>query len=392
MTSREWRPCIGRLAAHGLMVWLLLTPQAFARWQLREFPILYASGWPAERVVDRLTVEGLRRIAAAHYNTVMCETPEIELVAKAGLRCLVIGRSHGAPDYVGAAVSPAIAHTMAGNPAVWGYFVTDEPENKNSIFQRLAANIKEYRAADPTHVAWINVSPALGGYLHDYMEIVQPDLLSYDDYRWWAQESDWWRGLEAHRDAARGARVPMIMWVESNSSQKRFNAHLPPAEDNATKIRWSVYSSLAYGCKGIQWFTGSTAPDVAHVNAELTVLGPTLVGLESTHVFHTSAVPREGRRLPESSWYFTDAQDLLIGEFVDPDEPNASYFLIVNKSIVRDNDVVFEIRRRVVSAVEEINRTSAGRTALPLDRQAGTTRVRLHLPAGDGHLIRVASR
>jgi hypothetical protein len=103
-------------------------------------------------------------------------------------------------------------------------------------------------------------------------------------------------------------------------------------------------------------------------------------------------VPEEGRRLPESSWYFTDAQELLIGEFVDRGEPNSAYFLITNKSIDHDIDAVFEIRRREVSVVEEVGKKSVGRTTLPVERQAGTTRVRLHFAAGDGRLIRVKAR
>jgi hypothetical protein len=396
MTARARRPKLWRLASQVLVVSLLSGSPAFAAAQIQDFLILYSYGWPAEQVAGRLTELSAHRIAAAHYNTVMCATPEIELVAKAGLRCLVIGWSQGAPDYIGEAVSPAIARTLATNPAVWGYYVMDEPDNKNwkrgATFQQLAERIKDYRAADPNHVPWINVSSATDPFLSNYMEVVKPDFLSFDLYRWWAQESDWWRGLETHRDAALKARVPMIMWIESNSSEKRFNAHLPPPEDNATKIRWSVYTCLAYGCKGVQWFIGSTDKDVADLNAELAALGPTLMKLESKHVFHTSEVPREGLRLPASNWYFTDAQDLVIGEFVDPDEPNASYFLIANKSINRDSDGVFEIRQRAVTAVEEINKSSVGRSALPMEREGGVTRVRLHFAAGDGRLIRVAAR
>jgi hypothetical protein len=396
MTSREWRLNIWRQAGQVLVVSLLLSSPSFANWKMQEFPILYSYGWPAEQVAGRLTELTARQIAAAHYNTVMCEASELELVAKAGLRCLVIGRSQGPPDYIGEAVSPAIARTLATNPAVWGYYVMDEPDNKNrkrgATFQQLAERIKDYRAADPNHVPWINVSSTTGTFLSDYMEVVRPDFLSFDLYRWWAQESDWWRGLEAHRDAALRAGVPMIMWIESNSSERRFDARQSPPEGNATKIRWSVYTCLAYGCQGVQWFIGSTDQDVANLNAELAVLGRTLIKLESKHVFHTSEIPREGLRLPRSNWFFTDAKNLVIGEFANPGEPDASYFLIANKSIDHDSDADVEIRQRAVSAVDEINRKSAGRTSLPLERQAGATRLRLHLSAGDGRLIRVATR
>jgi hypothetical protein len=184
----------------------------------------------------------------------------------------------------------------------------------------------------------------------------------------------------------------MFVWIESNTSAKRFNAHLPPPDDNAKKIRWSVYTSLAYGAKGVQWFLGSTNEDVAKLNAELSAMGSTLISLESKHVYHTSRVPREGLRLPESSWYLTDAHDLVIGEFVNHLEPNVSYLLIANKSIDDDSDAVLEFRRRVVAVVEEVNKETVGRTVLPMERQDGTARVRLHLRAADGRLIRVATR
>lgn len=396
MTSRERRSGIGLLVGQVVLVFPLLSSPALASWRMRDFLILYSYGWPAEQVAGYLTEQSARRIAAAHYNTVMCGPPELELVAEAGLRCLAIGWSRGAPDWIGESVSPAIARTWAANPAVWGYYVMDEPDNKNAkrgaVFKQLAATVKEFGAADPNHVAWINVSSATGNFLSDYMEVVKPELLSFDLYRWWARESDWWRGLEAHRDAALKAHVPMIMWIESNSSEQRFNAHLPPPKDNATKIRWSVYTSLAYGCKGVQWFLGSTDEDVANLNAELAAMGTTLIGLESQRVFHTSAVPREGQRLPESSWYFTDAQDLVIGEFASPAEPNARYLMIANKSIEADRDAVLVIKRRRVATVEEVNKKSVGRTALPMERRTDATLVRLRLSAGDGRLIRVETR
>lgn len=396
ITSRRWAPSVKRLARQVLVVSLLLSSPTFANWQMREFLILFCYGFPAEQAAGRLTELTAHQIAAAHYNTVMCAIPELELVAKAGLRCLLIGWSQGAPDYIGESVSPTVARTLASNPTVWGYYVMDEPDNKNwkrgATFKQLAEKLKEFRAADPNHVPWINVSSATNPYLSEYMDVVKPDFLSFDLYRWWAQESDWWRGLEAHRDAALKAGVPLILWLEANTSEKRANAHLPPPDDNATKIRWNVYTSLAYGSKGVQWFLSSTAEDVVKLNAELSVLGPTLISLESKNVFHTSGVPREGRGLPESNWYHTDAPDLVIGEFVNPGEPNASYLLIANKSIDHDSDAVLEIRQRAVSAADEVNRESTGRTALAVERTPGASRIRLHFAKGDGRLIRLEVR
>ena len=142
MTTCERSSGLARLAGHGLLASMLLSPPALARWQMPEFLILYSYGWPAEQVAGRLTELSARRIAAAHYNTVMCGISDLDVVAKVGLRCLLMGRSQGGPDWIDEAVSPAIARTLARSPTVWGYYLTDEPDNRNwrrgAVFQRLA--------------------------------------------------------------------------------------------------------------------------------------------------------------------------------------------------------------------------------------------------------------
>ena len=101
MSARAGLLGVGRTTWRALAVTLLLSSPSFAKWQQREFLILYSYGWPAEQVAGRLTEQSARRIADEHYNTVMCTPSELALVAKAGLSCLVIGWSQGAPDYIG---------------------------------------------------------------------------------------------------------------------------------------------------------------------------------------------------------------------------------------------------------------------------------------------------
>ncbi len=298
----------------------------------------------AEEAGGQLTEESARRLAAEKYNAVTCGVADIGLVAKSGLRCLVMGWSQGPPNWIGESIPPEVAKTLANDPAVLGFFVTDEPDNKNTVrgttFPQLRDRIAAYRAAAPNKLAWVNKLSGGGSTLTQYMETLQPDFLSYDWYRWWWGESGWWLNLEVHRAAALKYDVPMMVWIEQHTDEKLATARLPPPPGNAEKVRWSVYSSVAYGAKGIQWFIARPYQEIAALNAELTALGPTLIKLTSRNVFHTSDVPWEGRRLPLSSWYSTDAKNLLIGEFTRADEPNTSYLLIANKSIETATDFV----------------------------------------------------
>ena len=104
-------------------------------------------------------------------------------------------------------------------------------------------------------------------------------------YQWIFGRGQLYSRLEDFRSTALFAKVPFICYVEVNSNPrieyKAGDASPPP--DNEQKLRHSVYSALAYGVKGIEWFgSGWMAQynqclkDVAAINSELKVLGPTL--------------------------------------------------------------------------------------------------------------------
>ena len=89
-----------------------------------------------------------------------------------------------------------------------------------------------------------------------------------------------------------------------------------------------VYSSLACEVKGVQWlwpegmYTLGTVEmkpwaqeSVPVINAELKRLGPVLIRLTSTEVFHTGDLPSGCRALPADCWLQTRTPDLVIGLF-----------------------------------------------------------------------------
>ena len=143
------------------------------------------------------------------------------------------------------------------------------------------------------------------------------------------------------------------------------NAHYSYAEPTDANMHLQAYASLAYGSRGIQYFTYFTpghgnfrlAPlDVLgyrtptwdmlrRVNGEIAMLAPILGKLHSTGVYHYPRVPPEGQPLSKSSLVvrieMTEHQlviepaagRVLVGEFMD--DSNKPYLMIVNKDLQR---------------------------------------------------------
>lgn len=91
-------------------------------------------------------------------------------------------------------------------------------------------------------------------YIEDYMAIVQPEVLSYDFYPCSGAEGNlsktYFENMAIIRAAAQEANIPFWTFVQTCS----FNSgmRIPTEAD----ILWQVNTALAYGAKGIQYFTG----------------------------------------------------------------------------------------------------------------------------------------
>ena len=90
-------------------------------------------------------------------------------------------------------------------------------------------------------------------YVEDYIEIYDPQVLSYDYYPVQGQGTalmdGYYENMSIIRKYAMQAKIPFWVYIQTCS----FNANVRiPTE---AEINWLVNSSLAYGCKGIQYFT-----------------------------------------------------------------------------------------------------------------------------------------
>lgn len=344
----------------------LLAAGTVVAWELPEFMI---STWGGPKIDDHDA--RARALTEAGLNTVMVEPDLIDVYAAQGLRIMV---NHPTPE---------TAARLRGNPNVWGYHITDEPDTDTlSAWADSAAAI---RKADPTHPAYINQFARAGNHIDKFIEIVKPEVLSYDFYQWWYGDYQlWWEGdrgwfsrLEQNRDAALRAGIPLIIWIEAvaNKSDERYSI-APMPSDSPPKVRQSVYTSLAYGVKGIQWYHGSMLYEresatlseagrhVRDINRELAAMGPTLLGLESVNVFHTPPLPRGSREAPLQYWVLPEGDDLVLGIFKGDD--NFDYLMAVNRAVEHGNSATL-VFQRDIERVEIFNRETGEWETMPLN-------------------------
>lgn len=159
------------------------------------------------------------------------------------------------------------ASDFGHHPAVWAWFVGDEPDKGEfALFRRAAEIISEETPNKP----FVNFYP-YGMYLKEqysnsqeaYMKDVEKcaevlPLLAFDRY---AQcfaadfENNWkWRGLEWYFSdlnafAAGGKRLGVPCWL-SALAVGHWNYRTPTQDD----IRWQISTAFAHGMQGIQWF------------------------------------------------------------------------------------------------------------------------------------------
>ena len=345
---------------------LLLPVCAIAQeWQLPEF-MIYGS-WPWDRSGKASDEARARTLKKAGLTTVLCEEEQLDMLEKAGLTGFV---EHVPPEEVG---------RIKDHPALYGYYIMDEPLHN---FPALAKIYNSYYKADPTKPGFINLISLGGDYLNSFMETVGTNILSYDYYQYWWGQAGHFTKLEQYSSAARKYDVPLFLYCEANTSPYgTFGGpkNIRP-EDNEQRLRQTVFTSLAYGVKGILWFTAGTmfdkgsselnaiGRDVSKINAELNVLGPTLISLKPVDIYHTAPLPRDVTEIPDDYWLQPTSYrsyGLVLSTFKD--DQDLDYVILANKNDDIEQRVALEIARKVpVLAVHRMDKKTGEWIELPV--------------------------
>ncbi len=344
----------------------------------RDFAIMAWGSAPTELSQLRLMKEAGLNIAG------FCHIADLDNVRKAGLTCFVRDSRvngydwmHLPPEKEIRAKIKEVATEVGKDPAVVGFYLRDEPHARlmpgmgkvATILREIMPGKKPYVNLFPSHVNTARVgAPSYESYVRMLVDTIRQPFLSYDNYSLVGGEmlDHFWENLEIIRKVSLETDTPFWNCILANS-------HFNYMEPSDATFHLQVYATLAYGGRGIQYFTYYTPPIgnyrlgaidqfgnrtstwymLRRINKEIHALVPTLIKLRSTGVYHYPDGPRGAKRLPasrliervEMSQRFVRppvAGRFLVGEFVD--QQGRPYFMLVNKDL--NNSFRFKVTLR----------------------------------------------
>jgi hypothetical protein len=384
--------------------------------------ILLSFWWPPPP--SETTEARYKQIVDAGFNTVMAgngiEGPELshkmlDLCAKLGLKAFVLdNRLYGGKvQDVGGVVKE-----YSSSPALAGYMVKDEPNSGE--FKGLAATVAALKKEDGKHLAFINLfptyaspqqlgSPSYEEHVKSYLDAVRPQLLCYDHYPFLTQglRPDVFQNLDIARRQAQKAGVPFWTFVQSEGIEGAYRSPSP------SEMRWQVFQSLAFGAKGILYFTywtpepggekhfdGILGRDgkargryaaVQEINAEVKGLAPVLAPLTVADVYHTVAPTPGSKNLEPGNGLH------LISVTGDPvtlsdlrGDGGKRYAFVVNQSYARPATVALLFDGTVVEVSEALRTGGYGPNRLRPELTL-KPEIKVTLDPGDGRLFLVNS-
>lgn len=218
-------------------------------------PILAWHSMPA----NEFTLERFQELAEAGFNVNFSFTYSLEdamkgleLGEKTGVKILFTCNDlRTRPD--------STASLVKDHPALWGYFLRDEPWC--SDFPDLAQWARNIEKADKEHPLYLNLypnaidCPTIGAkdyrdYVQRFISEVSLPLLSFDHYpvKNDGLHEEWYGNLEIIRDEANKHGLPF--WAFA-MCVPHWHYPMPQPEH----LRLEMYTNLAYGAAGLQYFT-----------------------------------------------------------------------------------------------------------------------------------------
>ncbi|MGO8737106.1 MAG: hypothetical protein ACLQVM_30445 [Terriglobia bacterium] len=325
--------------------------------------------------------EQLRGMKEAGLNVSgFCRPEELDRVKAAGLTCFVTDPRVNDYDWekmpADAELRQRVTAATLGikdHPAALGMFLRDEPSAAMMPgLGRVAALVKE---ALPNRLPYVNLFPTYANgqqlatadyetYVRRFLRDFHPAFLSWDNYSLINGEmlDRFYTNMEIIRRLALEAGIPFWNCILGNTTFFLM-------EPSDATLHLQVYSTLAYGGRGIQYFTYVT-PDVGNyrlgaldpfgnrtptwgmlrrVNLEIQALTPWLDRLTSTGVYQSDPVPEGSQPMSGSRWVeqvlVTTADKpvaarYLLGEFKGED--GSPYLMLVNRDL--SHSISFSIK------------------------------------------------
>jgi len=285
-----------------------------------------------------------------------------------------------------------IVNRFRGHPALAGYHLIDEP-NCND-FQYCGELVRKIQNLDNEHFCYINIFPNIASskqhgtstyleYVQLFLQEVPVQFLSFDHYPIILNSSkerslrdEWYENLEIISDEAR--KAGKSFWAFALTT-----AHWSYPIPTLADLRLQVYSNLAYGAQGIQYFTYWTPPfgadgidynngpidNIIHqktstwyiiqqMNKEIKALSNVFLGSQVIQLRHiVKSESGEDEEVPIGTMRFDfDNRPIeanIIKKFTIPNNTNAvvsflkngnrCYMIVINRNLDGGNDVIFSI-------------------------------------------------
>lgn len=295
--------------------------------------------------------------------------------------------------------------------ALYGYHIIDEPTAE--IFEYMAAIKKEILLKDSSHLVYANLLPNYANaqqlgtksypeYVDKYIQVFKPQIISWDFYPFTNDgfREGYYENMEIVRAAALKAGIPF--WAFTMSCQ----IDLPYPAPKESWIRLQLYSDLAYGAKGLQYFTyalpHSSSEDfktaildangkptylyniAKRVNSEIHFLETSVKQLNSIEVYHTEPLPKGTKPLPED-FYIKDIKSgpMIVGYFQD--KSGHPYLLLVNRNYEKKINFILSVSEKVKGLMELSKSEKKVLTVFKVKNG----KIKLQFNKGDGRLFRI---
>lgn len=255
------------------------------------------------------------------------------------------------------------------HPALHGWFLKDEPSMAD--FTKLGNLARRIKSIDNQHFVYVNLRPsdatpaALGTtsyttYVNEYLRLIPVDFVSFDKYPCEVDADGnvfvldyWYDNLQIIADASK--RVGKDFWAFA--SAVKFEDI--QAEPTLATLRLQMFTNLAYGAQGLQYFTYPSPRSpvygyIKQLNEEIQNYAKVFLNVKVQSVTHT------GTNIPENTVRFEEAPDVIkhlstgpAGAVVSVMEKGDKMFLVV---VSRDVNQVLPVTIDADPAVKKVTK------------------------------------
>lgn len=307
------------------------------------------------------------------FNDAESMSKALDTALKAGIKMIVY-----CPE-LKSATEQTVKRFM-NHPAVAGYMLRDEPNR--SDFHELTDWVKKIRSTDDNHFCYLNLFPnyateeQLGTKTYQehvdlFVREVPVQFISFDHYPVLGDSlrANWFENLEIISGAARKAGKPF--WAFALSV-----AHGKYPIPTLAQLRLQVFSDLAYGAQGIQYFTYWTPFDtvwnfnnapitlegkrtvvydrISQVNKEIASLSSVFSGARVISVSHTGVIPQGTRPLTALPWPVKVLRTEGTGAVVSLLENGTiSYLVVINRDFKASMNLYIECENNVRKVLKD---------------------------------------